>query len=346
MQNIQINNNFYSVVDSVTVNLSDSFVSPNNKTGSGSGEARLYVSSQNSTPLFTFSSVQTISKNKKNYPACTSTCYLQKENLIDYLNSTHDYYLNPTQNHNRNILNFYNERERLINSLPDLLSFNIYMQNGDLDSARFYIGCADSAWDIIRELSIPSCDDLNIYSKLTIYKLVNNLSPNDIIYIFKLIFTAPNTPSNIINIEDNLANTIINDTTIDSTERISLIKARNGQGKFRSNTLNIMPFCPFTGISDAFILRASHIIPWSQCRNNFERLDGFNGLTLTPSYDVLFDKGLISFNNDGSLLISSKLNQQIIMSLNLIRGQIYNIQNSSGNRNLYLEFHRNNIFKI
>ena len=98
-----------------------------------------------------------------------------------------------------------------------------------------------------------------------------------------------------------------------------------------------MPRCPFTGISDSFLLRASHIIPWSQCRNNHERLDGYNGLTLTPSYDVLFDRGLISFNNDGSLLISSKLNLQIIMSLNLISGQIYNIENSTGNRNLYLE---------
>lgn len=345
MQSIQINNNIYFTTDSLTVNLSDSFVSPNNKTGSGSGEARLYISSQHSTPLFTFSHTQTISKNKKIYPACTSTCYLLKENLMDYLISTHSYYLNPIQNHNRNISSFYNERERVVNSLPDLLSFNIYMQNGDLDSNRFYIGCADPAWDIIRDLSIPSCDDLNIYSKLNIYKLVNNLSPNDIIYIFKLIFTAPNTPSNIANIENNLANAIVNDTTIDSTERISLIKARKGQGKFRSNVINIMPFCPFTGISDTFILRASHIIPWSQCRNNFERLDGFNGLTLTPSYDVLFDKGLISFNNDGSLLVSSKLNPQITTSLNLIEGQIYNIQNSTGNRNLYLEFHRTNIFK-
>lgn len=213
------------------------------------------------------------------------------------------------------------------------------MQNGELDSNRFYIGCADYAWDIIRELAIP------LYSQLTIDKLKNNLFSDDIIYIFTLKFIAPNAPSNRVELEETIINTITNDTTIDYTERISLIKARNGQGKFRNNVINIMPCCPFTGISDSFLLRASHIIPWSQCRNNYERLDGYNGLTLTPSYDVLFDRGLISFNNDGSLLISSKLNFQIIMSLNLISGQIYNIENSTGNRNLYLEFHRNNIFK-
>lgn len=339
MQSIQINNNTYFTSDSLTVNLSDSFVSPNNKIGSGSGEARLYISSQNSTPLFSFSSTETISKKGKIYPACTSTCYLLKENLIDYLYSTHNYYLSPTENHNRNILSFYSERERTVNSLPDLLPFNIYMQNGEFDSDRFYIGCADYAWDIIRELSIP------LYSQLTIYKLINNSSSDDIIYIFTLKFTASNTPSDKFKLEESITNTINNDTTIDSTERISLIKARNGQGKFRSNVINIMPSCPFTGISDSFLLRASHIIPWSQCRNNHERLDGYNGLTLTPSYDVLFDRGLISFNNDGSLLVSSKLNSQIIISLNLISGKIYNIQNLTGNRNLYLEFHRNNIFK-
>ena len=339
MQSIQTNNNIYFTSDSLTVNLSDSFVSPNNKIGSGSGEARLYISSQNSTPLFSFSSTETISKKGKIYPACTSTCYLLKENLIDYLYSTHNYYLSPTENHNRNILSFYSERERTVNSLPDLLPFNIYMQNGEFDSDRFYIGCADYAWDIIRELSIP------LYSQVTIYKLINNSSSDDIIYIFTLKFTASNTPSDKFKLEESITNTINNDTTIDSTERISLIKARNGQGKFRSNVINIMPSCPFTGISDSFLLRASHIIPWSQCRNNHERLDGYNGLTLTPSYDVLFDRGLISFNNDGSLLVSSKLNSQIIISLNLISGKIYNIQNLTGNRNLYLEFHRNNIFK-
>lgn len=339
MKSIKINNNIYSTVDSLTTNLSDSFVSPNNKIGKGSGEARLYISSQHEIPLFEFSPNETISKKGKTYPACTSTCYLLKENLIDYLSSTHDYYLNPIENHNRNILSFYNDRERLINSLPDLVPFNIYMQNGELDSNRFYIGCADSPWDILRELSIP------LYSHLTISKLQNQLNSNDIIYIFTLTFTALDTPSNKIMLEENISNTITNDTTIDSTERVSLIKARNGQGKFRSNVINIMPCCPFTNISDSFLLRASHIIPWSQCRSNHERLDGYNGLTLTPSYDVLFDRGLISFNNNGALIISSKLNPQIIESLNLVPGKIYNIENSTGNRNLYLDYHRNNIFK-
>ena len=346
MQTIQINNQVYRQIDFLSVNLSDSFVSPNNKIGSGSGEARLYISSQNTIPMFTFSESENILNHGRSYPRCNSTCYLIKENLIDYLESTYEYYLHPIQNHNRDILSFYNSRENMVNSLCDIIPFYIYMQNGNLDQNRFYIGCAEDAWNIIRELAIPTDSDLNIYSILNISKLINETNCYDIIYVFELKFISPNSQYNILQQENNISSTISNDTTINSTDRISLIKARNGQGKFRSNVLRIMPTCPFTGISDTFLLRASHIIPWRQCQNNYQRLDGFNGLSLTPTYDVLFDKGLISFNNNGSLLISTRLNPEISNRLGLVAGQIYNIQNIDGNRDYYLEFHRNHIFKI
>ncbi|WP_297639051.1 HNH endonuclease signature motif containing protein [uncultured Clostridium sp.] len=339
LQNIQINNKLYNLTDQLNVSLPDSFVSPNNKIGSGSGEARLYISSQNSKPIFTFSPNEFITKKGNSYPACTSSCFLLKENLLEYLDDTHNYYLNPTQKHNRDISRFYNHRAYVVNHLNDLLEFKIYMQNGNLDSARFYIGCADSAWDIIRELAIPK------FSHLTISQYTSSASSIDIIYIFTLSFSAPNTPMYTLEDENFITNTITNDTTISSTVRLSLIKARNGQGKFRSNVFNIMPACPFTGISDSFLLRASHIMPWSQCINNYQRLDGYNGLTLTPTYDVLFDKGLISFNNDGSLIVSSKLNSEITSTLNLVPGSIYNIGNLDGCKNPYLDFHRSKIFK-
>jgi putative restriction endonuclease len=47
----------------------------------------------------------------------------------------------------------------------------------------------------------------------------------------------------------------------------------------------------------------SHINPWRDAGNE-ERLDGANGLLLTPSIDHLFDRGFISFKGDGELLIS------------------------------------------
>ena len=48
---------------------------------------------------------------------------------------------------------------------------------------------------------------------------------------------------------------------------------------------------------------ASHIVPW-RSSNDKERLDKDNGILLSPLYDALFDKHLISFQDDGNIIIS------------------------------------------
>ena len=55
--------------------------------------------------------------------------------------------------------------------------------------------------------------------------------------------------------------------------------------------------------SDPNFLIASHIKPW-KVSDNVLRLDGSNGLTLAPRIDRLFDKGYITFSQDGSLFLS------------------------------------------
>jgi hypothetical protein len=55
-------------------------------------------------------------------------------------------------------------------------------------------------------------------------------------------------------------------------------------------------------------LRASHCKPWRDSDDS-ERLDGENGLLLTPSIDHLFDRGFISFENNGRLLVSPVAHQ-------------------------------------
>ena len=73
-----------------------------------------------------------------------------------------------------------------------------------------------------------------------------------------------------------------------------------------------MPYCPFTMINDERLLRASHIKPWV-VSNDKEKLDPKNGLTLSPTYDVLFDRGFISFQDNGNLMVSpfiSPMNQK------------------------------------
>ena len=127
------------------------------------------------------------------------------------------------------------------------------------------------------------------------------------------------------------------------TEKESLIKSRRGQGKFKNNVEKLETTgCRFTGVRDPAFLVASHIKPWRQATNR-ERLDGSNGFLLTPTFDRLFDRGYISLNDEGCLLISPSLDPSTRDALNVPEpgfetGPLNEAQRS------YLTFHRQYIF--
>jgi len=143
--------------------------------------------------------------------------------------------------------------------------------------------------------------------------------------------------------EDRVEAAIKNDTTIDITEKQELVLARRGQGKFRRNLEQIEECCRLTGVRDRRFLRASHIKPWRLCETNHERLDGYNGLLLTPTFDHLFDKGYISFSDDGAILISDRLPNEVRCSLGLA-AQAVNAKTFSEAHEKYLAFHRKGVF--
>lgn len=88
------------------------------------------------------------------------------------------------------------------------------------------------------------------------------------------------------------------------TERQILAKARVGQGQFRADVLeDFGGRCGVSGLAQKELLRASHIKPWAGC-SDLERLDPFNGLLLSAAYDAAFDARLISFGEDGSLILA------------------------------------------
>jgi hypothetical protein len=105
---------------------------------------------------------------------------------------------------------------------------------------------------------------------------------------------------------DQAQKQIDEDTTLNPTEKENLIRARRGQGVFRRRVMRIEPYCRLTGISDARFLRASHIKPWADSDNR-ERMDGHNGLMLSPHVDHLFDGGYISFEQNGHVLVASDI---------------------------------------
>lgn len=125
------------------------------------------------------------------------------------------------------------------------------------------------------------------------------------------------------------------------TEIETLIKARLGQGSFRQNVLEQYPSCPLTGLDIQPLLIASHIKPWSVCNNN-ERLDPFNGLMLAPNIDALFDKGLITFDPDGTIKISPKIDLENQKRLGISSRMKLKIRPKSKK---YFEYHRNHVFQ-
>jgi hypothetical protein len=92
------------------------------------------------------------------------------------------------------------------------------------------------------------------------------------------------------------------------TEREGLVISRVGQGYYRNQILSRWGNeCAVTGLSITTVLIASHIHPWKDATDE-ERLDVGNGILLSPNLDALFDKHLISFEDNGNILISKLLN--------------------------------------
>ncbi|RBO82613.1 HNH endonuclease [Marinomonas aquiplantarum] len=105
--------------------------------------------------------------------------------------------------------------------------------------------------------------------------------------------------------------------SVDRTVKESIVKSRVGQGQFRKDVLALWDnTCPVTDIKMPSLLVASHINPWNSS-NNEERLDAYNGLPLSPSIDKLFDKGYVSFSNDGHLLKSDKIDDTSLRLLGI-----------------------------
>jgi putative restriction endonuclease len=131
-------------------------------------------------------------------------------------------------------------------------------------------------------------------------------------------------------------------------DRIREVKTRVNQRFFRQMVLaNYNGQCALTGIDLSVLLVASHIIPWAD--NEEERLNPQNGICLSSMYDKAFDKGLISFLDDGSVVFSERLKINVgkdyydryfepIKHEKLVKPRKY-ILNPS-----FLEYHRDNIF--
>ena len=130
---------------------------------------------------------------------------------------------------------------------------------------------------------------------------------------------------------------------IPETEKQSIIMARIGQGAFRQAVLSIEPMCRITGVSNAAFLRASHIKPWRDATNT-ERLDGNNGLMLTPTVDHLFDGGYITFEDRGGIVLSPRISDQIWRQMHLPSSP-HVTRSLDKQQAVYMDYHREFVFR-
>jgi putative restriction endonuclease len=145
-------------------------------------------------------------------------------------------------------------------------------------------------------------------------------------------------------LDDAVEASINSDTSLADSERSQVIQARRGQGAFRQNVVDIEHSCRLTGVTNRSLLIASHIKPWRSCANSRERLDGHNGLLLAPHVDLLFDRGLISFSDDGGVLLSHHLQRDDLERLGLQQAVMQSTGVLRPEQREYMRYHRSNVY--
>jgi putative restriction endonuclease len=151
-----------------------------------------------------------------------------------------------------------------------------------------------------------------------IFRLVHDMSPEDDVQLHKEELAA-----------------------LPETDRLALIKARLGQGDFRRRLLEEWGGCAVTGIAAPELLRASHIKPWRMSSND-ERLSRFNGLMLLPQYDHLFDRGYITFEDNGWIVPSPAIVTLPAALLGIAMDA--RLRRVASEHLPYLDFHRQTVF--
>lgn len=301
-------------------NIPDCFVL-RNKIGTAHGEAKLYVGGttlRDWNEFFNGFDVQGL---------------VLKSDLINYLEFAKEEYENQTQGYRNNIscdwVNYYNAALKL----DDVILFPLIHKDYQ-NKSRYYINSSSDIYSFIRQICLPVMTTL----------LLEKISIEDKYYIWFRPYI-----NNIGNIYENeivthQINEIKTSVIIDSTTKEQIIQARKGQGKYRELILEkFHNECAVTGVNDTRILIASHIKPWTDS-TNIERVNRENGILLCPTFDKLFDKGFISFKNNGQIMLSDYFDDRNFKRLNIdsrIVGKLY----LTNEMKEFLDYHRDMVFK-
>jgi putative restriction endonuclease len=140
--------------------------------------------------------------------------------------------------------------------------------------------------------------------------------------------------------ERRLEEEVENDESVGETDREAIVRARRGQGLFKQRVMEIEARCRITGVENISHLLASHCKPWRDSSNE-ERLNGENGLLLTPSIDHLFDRGFIGFEDSGNLIISPVAHRHSLQKMGVETSRSVNVGPFTEGQRRFLDYHRN-----
>jgi len=150
---------------------------------------------------------------------------------------------------------------------------------------------------------------------------------------------ARDTVDEVEDWEQQLERQVATERSVPVTTRNAIVSARVGQGLFKQRVAEIEACCRITRVENSAHLVASHCKPWRDSTND-ERLNGENGLLLTPSIDHLFDRGFIGFEDDGRLIVSPVADRSSLRQMGVEVEGIINVGTFTEGQKRFLSFHR------
>ena len=279
--------------------------------------------------------------------------YSDKEFLYSYI----DYFINMTPDQKLRLEAISHDRNNFINSrrirdlqkgslLNEALIGGLYLKlcEIDLNGVEGYSNIIhiiiESYKEMINYLEIENKPSDEEWEKLE--KLLNELSENE---KKEILISLGNISENIENYEpDDIKKSIKMVMNVKGFDIERTSKQRVGQAIFRKNLIAQFENCKcrvdHCKIEKVEFLRASHILEWSKS-DEYQKTDPNNGLLLCPMHDFLFDAHLITFNNDGKIIISKSIPEEYYDEFNISLDSKINVLPDNI---VYLEEHRK-IFK-
>lgn len=315
----------YNVIDvyDQSITIPDSYVVNDNKTGKGHGEAKLYMGSKDAMRNFYAGNPHT--------EGFVAKCFVLKRDIISLLRTIRHEYQHPSIKYRgmegkKNMLHLWKIRLKEAEALNDIILFEIKDQK-QIKGLRGYVNSTkrkSKGYDLIRAMALP------FVSYISVMKLKRS-EDGELLFYWRPFadFTQ-------------MASMQFAAQNYGKGKQQESSRNRKSQVKYREELYNEFKHCPFTHIDEFKLLIASHIKPHAVSTKK-EQADPNNGLMLSPLYDKLFDKGYISFKENGELLISDWLSPQNRSRISFEYSPEDLFLNEQ--RKEYLKYHRVNVFK-